>query len=312
MERIAAVDLGSLTVRLAVAEVTGKGRFEIIYRRREITSLGEGLEATGELESEAQERTLKALAGFGADIQTQGVSKGMAVATEAVRQARNGREFLQRAGEALHLPVTLLTPEEEAGLTLTGVLSVLDPGYRSADPLLIVDVGGGSTEFVLLHQDKDPVVASLPMGVLSLSRLRPLGDPPNPRRVDDLKRELRRLVQDFLRSHFRGLFASSPLLVGTAGTVTTLAAMAQGLAIYDPNKINNFLLLQEKVEELTSLLASLPEEERARLPGLEPAKAKVMVTGALFIQALFHATRQDKMITVDAGLLEGVLAELAK
>lgn len=312
MSRIAAVDLGSLTVRLAVAEATGAGSYRILLHKREITALGEKVEIHGELGEAPQERTLQALSGFAAALREYGVAKGRAVATEAVRQARNGQEFLRKAGDVLQLPVSLLSPEEEAALTLTGVLSVLEERYRKAAALLVVDVGGGSSEFILVRQNQEPMFASLPVGVLSVSSSRPLGDPPNPTRVEDLKRELRRAFQDFLQFHFRRHLPQPPLLVGTAGAVTTLAAMAQELRTYDPQRVNNYLLRRSTVEELGQLLAALPEAERSRLPGLEPAKARVMVAGALIILAILHATRQEQMVTVDAGLLEGVLAELAK
>ncbi len=312
MTRLAAVDIGSLTVRLAVAEAAAPGKFQVVLHRREITGLGREVVASGELGQADQDRTLKALEGFAREMAAQGVDKGQAVATQAVRQAQNGREFLEAAEKVLNLPVRLLTPEEEACLTLAGVLTALDPKYREAGPVLVFDLGGGSLEFILVRPGEEPVVAGLPRGVLSVSRTRPLGDPPRAVIVDDLKRELRRAVQDFYQRYLRRFVAKPPLLVGTAGTVTTLAAMAQEMTEYDPQRVNNYILTRALVGEMAEVLCMLPEQKRALIPGLEPAKAGVMVAGVLIVQAILAVLGQDRLVCVDSGLLEGVLAEVAR
>jgi exopolyphosphatase / guanosine-5'-triphosphate,3'-diphosphate pyrophosphatase len=312
MTPIAAVDIGSLTVRLAVAEAAAPGTFQVVQHRREITGLGREVDASGALSPADQDLTLKALEGFAREMAAQGVASGQAVATQAVRQAQNGREFLDAAAKVLNLPVRLLSPEEEARLTLAGVLSALDPKYVEAGPVLVFDLGGGSLEFILLRPGQELVLAGLPLGVLSVSRTRPLGDPPQPFRVDDLKRELRRAVQDFYQRRFRTFVETPPVLVGTAGTVTTLAAMALEMDEYDPQRVNNYILPRELVGDMAEVLSLLPEKKRALIPGLEPAKAGVMVAGAFIVQAILAVLGRDHLVCVDAGLLEGVLAELAR
>jgi exopolyphosphatase/guanosine-5'-triphosphate,3'-diphosphate pyrophosphatase len=312
MTRIAAVDIGSLTVRLAVAEALGPGRFQVIWHHREVTGLGREVAETGLLSRADQDRTLTALGDFAREMAARGVKRGQGVATQAVRQAKNGLEFLRAAEKVLNTPVRLLVAEEEALLALSGVLSALDPKYRDAGPLLVFDVGGGSSEFILVRKAQEPVFAGLPLGVLSLSRARPLGDPPRPDKVASLSAELFRDLQEFYRKHFEELLEDSFTLVGTAGAVTTLAAMAQGLTMYDPERVNNYILTKEQVASLAERLAALSEKERALLPGIEPAKAGVMVAGALIIQTITQVFGQDHLVTIDAGLLEGVLAELAQ
>jgi exopolyphosphatase/guanosine-5'-triphosphate,3'-diphosphate pyrophosphatase len=309
---IAAVDIGSLTVRLAVAEVPGPGRFQVIGHRREITGLGREVGPTGRLSRADQDRTLQALAGFAGEMAAHRVDRGLAVATQAVRQAENGPEFLRAAAKVLNIPVRLLTPEEEAHLALAGVLSALAPTYRDSSSLVVFDVGGGSSEFMLVRRDREPVFAGLPLGVLSLSRARPLGDPPRPEKVAALKAELFNELHEFYQENFQALMARSAILVGTAGSVTTLAAMAQDMSSYDPGRVNNYILTREMVAELARRLARRSEKERALLPGIEPAKAGVMVAGALIIQTILTVFGQDYLVAVDAGLLEGVLAELAQ
>ena len=312
MTRIAAIDLGSLTVRLAVAEVEEPGKFQVILHRRAITGLGRKVMETGKLDTADQDRTLEALRNFVGEMARLDVARGLAVATQAVRQAYNGEEFVQAAQEVLPVPVRLLSAEEEAYLTMHGVLSALDPKYLETGPILIFDLGGGSSEFVLVRPEAEPRFAGLPLGVLSLSQARPLGDPPHPDRVADLKRELHRSLQMFYPHYFGVLLQKPPILVGTAGSVTTLAAMDQDMREYDPQRINNYVLTKQDITDMATLLAALPEKERAELPGIEPEKAGVMVAGALIIQAILTVSGQDHLVAIDAGLLEGVLAEGAK
>ncbi|MBM4294515.1 MAG: Ppx/GppA family phosphatase [Deltaproteobacteria bacterium] len=310
-KRLAAIDLGSLTVRLAVAERTGAGRFRILAHHREITALGEGLAQTGFLTPPAMARTTQALQGFLEVLRSWRVETYRAVATHAVRNSGNGREFLNRLRESLGLTVEVLSPEAEARLSLKGVLSALAPEYLALPALAVFDVGGGSSEFALVRPDREPEFASLPLGVLTLSQARPLGDPPQPPAVAAMKQAIERQLREFYQQNCQPHLTAPPWLVGTAGAVTTLAALSLEMTSYDPGRVNNYILTRKKVEELTTRLAGLTEAARAALPGLEPAKAGVMVAGALIIQTILAVFRQDSLVVIDAGLLEGVLTEMA-
>jgi exopolyphosphatase / guanosine-5'-triphosphate,3'-diphosphate pyrophosphatase len=309
--RFAALDLGSLTVRLAVAEPTPDGQFRVLLHRREITGLGQGLAATDELTPESMARTLKALQTFKQLMTSQRVEVCRAVGTQALRQARNRQVFLDQVQDTLGLNVEVLAPEAEARLSLAGVLTGLDPAALTAPEVLVFDVGGGSSEFALRRPGREPVFASLPLGVLTLSQARPLDDPPRPERVAALKEELSARLGFFYRETFNPHLEGNPCLVGTAGAVTTLAALQLKLRPYNSNKINNLVLTRAQVAALAELLASLPETARARLPGIEPAKAGVMVAGALIILTILAVCRQKSLVVIDAGLLEGVLHEMA-
>jgi len=308
----AALDLGSLTVRLAVAEEVGGGKFRLLVHRREITGLGQGLAATGELAPGGMARTLEALKDFQQVMAAHQVEIYRAVGTQALRQARNRHLFLDRLHEALGLAVEVLTPEAEARLSLTGVLSALSPEVLASPAVLVFDVGGGSSEFALVRPGREPVFASLPLGVLTLSQARPLGDPPIPEKVAALKEELAARLGFFYEETIRPHLGADPCLVGTAGAVTTLAAMHLRLREYDPHKINNLNLTRVQVAALAELVARLPEAARAGLAGIEPAKAGVMVAGALIVLTLLKVCRQDSLVVIDAGLLEGVLYDLAR
>ena len=296
-------------MRLAVAERTPAGKFRVLVHRREITGLGQGLAATGELAPEGMARTLAALKTFQQVMTAHGVEVYRAVGTQALRQARNRQVFLDRVRDALGLAVEVLAPEAEARLSLTGVLTALAPEVLTAPDVLVFDVGGGSSEFALVRPGQEPVFASLPLGVLTLSQARPLGDPPLPARVAALKEELAARLGSFYEEAIEPYLEGDPRLVGTAGAVTTLAAMQLKLRAYDPNKINNLILTRAQVAALAELVAGLPEAARARLAGIEPAKAGVMVAGALIVLTILEVCRQDSLVVIDAGLLEGVLHE---
>lgn len=309
-ERFAAIDLGTLTVRLAIAEKTSNDSFRLLLHRREITGLGRGLARTGELAPEGMARTLAALREFMQVLADYQVQEYRAVATHAVRAADNGPTFLTRLRAEMGLNVQVLAPEEEARLSLQGVLSALDPQYLP-DPVLVFDVGGGSSEFALVRPGQQPKFASLPLGVLTLSQARPLGDPPQPEKVAALHEEIAAELGRFRDQYFPLDLGAAPRLVGTAGAVTTLAAVHLELTEYDPNKINNLVLTRTRLEELAGLVSRLPEAKRALLPGLEPAKAGVMVAGALIVLAILEVWGRDSLVAIDAGLLEGVLQVLS-
>ncbi|MHB8067628.1 MAG: Ppx/GppA phosphatase family protein [Desulfobaccales bacterium] len=309
--RFAAVDLGSLTVRLAVAELTGPGRFQVLGHYREVTGLGAGLAQGDNLAPEDMARTFQALEGFVREMQAQGVEASRVVATQALRQARNRDFFIRQVRDGLGLPVQILSPEEEARLSLKGVLSALAPEFLAAPELVVFDVGGGSAEWALIRQGKETRFASLPLGVLTLSRARPVADPPRPDAVAALHREIEQRLGEFYQQALQPHLTGTPRLVGTAGAVTTLAALALEMRRYDAARVNNLILSRAQIAAITARLCRLPEVERARLPGMEPAKAGVMVAGALIISTILQIFRQDSLVVIDAGLLEGVLGEMA-
>jgi exopolyphosphatase/guanosine-5'-triphosphate,3'-diphosphate pyrophosphatase len=309
--RFAALDLGSLTVRLAVAEPTPNGQFRVLLHRREITGLGRGLASTNKLAPESMARTLEALQTFKQLMTAQRVEVCRAVGTQALRQARNRQPFLDQVQDTLGLAVEVLAPEAEARLSLTGVLTTLAPQVLTIPDVLVFDVGGGSSEFASCAWP-GTVFASLPSGVLTLSQARPLGDPPAPSLLTALKEELTARLSSFYKEAIEPYLEGEFCLVGTAGAVTTLAAMQLKLRDYDANRVNNLILTRDQVAALAELMAGLPEAARARLAGIEPAKAGVMVAGALIVLTILEMCRQDSLVVIDAGLLEGVLHEMAR
>ncbi|MBW1952328.1 MAG: Ppx/GppA family phosphatase [Deltaproteobacteria bacterium] len=311
---IAAIDIGSLTIRLAIAEVgVDPPDLRLIHTKREITHLGQGLVQTGNLAPEAVDLSLAVLAEFVRDLRQFKVVASRAVATQAVRQARNRQAFLDQICRQTGLGVEVLSPAQEARLSLAGVLSVLTPADEVDRPLVVFDVGGGSTEWALVIPGQDMCFASLPLGVSTLTQRWLASDPPGNAELAALRTAIRHQLEQLPGVYFADyLLRTQPRLVGTAGTVTTLAAMSLGMTVYEPSRINNLVLTRATVDRLSGQLTVLTEAERARLPGLEPGKAGVIVAGALIIQKILEFFQQASLVVIDAGLLEGLLLQIAK
>lgn len=311
---IAAIDIGSLTIRLAIAALgTTAGNLQLLLRRRAITHLGQGLVPTGYLAPVPMARSLAVLNEFSRDLRQFKVAANRAVATQAVRQARNRRTFLDQLYQQTGLNVEVLNPAQEAGLSLAGVLSVLTPAAEDNQPLLVFDVGGGSTEWALVLPGQQAIFASLPLGASTLTQRWLVNDPPTKAELlalrAEIQHQLRQLPETFLSNpRLRGRWR----LVGTAGTVTTLASISLGMTDYAPQRINNLVISRATVDRLTGQLVTRSEAERSQLPGLEPGKAGVIVAGALIIQEILALYQRASLVVIDAGLLEGVLLQLAE
>ena len=275
MLRVAAVDLGSNSTRLLVAEVDDD-RANALVRRTTVTCLGEGVDASRRLLPAAVERVLAALAEYVVELDRHGVAVVLAVATSAVRDAANGAEFLARVEAATGLPTRLLSGEEEAELTRRGV-GALDDGT------LLVDIGGGSTELVLGSFRR-----SLDVGSVRLSERFLGSDPPRPEELAAAAEHVRALLPPL----------DVRAAVGVAGTVAQLELLAGPLTA-------------GAVEAELARLAALPLAERRQLPGLEPARAPVIVGGAVIAREVIHRYGLDRLVFSERDLLDGVALELA-
>jgi len=227
------------------------------------------------------------------------------VATSAVREATNGAEFAAAVRRTTGLDLHIISGEEEARLALRGVASGL-PALGGA--FILFDIGGGSTEFIRAR-DGGPVAAvSLRLGVVALTE-RFLDDGPvDPARYAAMAREVEaRLAAEIPAAIGEG---GAPVLVGTAGTVTTLAALDLGLARYHAERVQGHLLTRAAVERERRRLSAMPVAERARLPTLEPGRADVLIAGIAICQAAMDRLRFDSLVVSDRGLREGVLCEM--
>jgi exopolyphosphatase/guanosine-5'-triphosphate,3'-diphosphate pyrophosphatase len=298
--RFATLDIGTNTVLLLVADAT-PGGLSPVLERATITRLGQGVDRTRELLPEARERTLQCLRAYAEDLSRLGVARVAAVGTSALRDARGGAELVAEATRILGVAPSVIGGEREAELTFRGALSGLDV----KGPVTVFDVGGGSTEVVTGNAEHVITSAvSHDIGSVRLFERHVTTDPPS-------VAELARVREDVDRTLATRAIPPPATLVGVAGTVTTLAAIALGLADYDPSRVHGQLLSIATVRALVERLASLPLEERKTIKGLEPARADVIVVGGTIVERVMSVTQSDALVVSDRGVRWGLLEELA-
>jgi exopolyphosphatase/guanosine-5'-triphosphate,3'-diphosphate pyrophosphatase len=308
MSRLAAVDIGTNSVRLLVADVDGVGSGASLVpleRRMRITRLGQGVDAARALAPEAIERTLAVLREYRGVIEELGAEHVRATATSAARDATNRDAFFGPATEALGVTPELLSGEEEARLSFLGATAGLDaPG-----PYLVVDIGGGSTELVVGTTEPEGL-RSLDIGCVRITEQFLHGDPPAPEELSAAVSVVRDQVAEVQREipETRG----AKTLIGLAGTVTTVAAIEIGLADYDTAAIHHFHLTRDAAEEVFRTLALEPAEQRRHNPGLEAERVDVIVGGALVLVAILRVFGFDEMLVSEADILDGLVRSLAR
>jgi exopolyphosphatase/guanosine-5'-triphosphate,3'-diphosphate pyrophosphatase len=281
--RVAAVDLGTNTTRLLVADVVDDTVTEIL-RRTTITRLGEGVDERRRLLPAPVARVRNVLAAFRREAESLGAERVLAVATSAVRDAENGEAFLGEIEWSYGFGTRLLSGDEEAELTLRGVRT----GGELPAGTVVIDVGGGSTELVA-----DELRVSLDVGSVRLTERFIHTDPPG---ADELERAA---------AHVRGLLpgASFAHAVGVAGTVTTIAALELGG--YDPAQVHGYRIPRARVEAQLERLAALPLAERRELPGLEPERAPVIVGGVVVVREALRRYGLDAIEVSERDILTG-------
>ena len=304
MKRVAAIDIGTNSVRLLVAEVDGASPRDAkvvpVDRRMRITRLGQGVDKTRALAPEAIERTIAVLREYRAALDEHGVTDVRATATSAARDASNRDDFFAAAHDALGVTPELLSGEEEAALSFLGATADLD----APAPYLVVDIGGGSTEFVL-GTDAPTGLVSLDMGCVRITEQYLESDPPAPEELSNAVAAVRDLVADVPRVIPGATEAAT--LVGLAGTVTTVAAVELGIPEYDPEKIHHFLLTRDAAEDVFRTLATENAEQRAHNPGLEPGRVDVIVGGTAVLVGIFRTLGFDEMLVSEADILDGLV-----
>jgi exopolyphosphatase/guanosine-5'-triphosphate,3'-diphosphate pyrophosphatase len=302
----AAIDVGTNTLRLLVAEAVAPDEFTILHEEQEITRLGEGLLPTRLLQDAPRRRSLTVLKRFADVARSFKAGEVASVATSAVREAGNGEEFLAEMARETGLALRVIDGREEARLTLLGVQHGLRLGSRR---VLAVDIGGGSTEFILAKGDVIEGVVSTGLGVVKLTERYLVNDPPT---VDE-RRKLEEVVGtriDRLRLELPG--REEAQFVGTAGTVTTLAAIDLALVTYDRQKVQGHCLSLARVRELLVRLAALPLPERREIPGLESGRADIILAGAAILAASMERLGYHELRVSDDGLREGILLDLLR
>jgi exopolyphosphatase/guanosine-5'-triphosphate,3'-diphosphate pyrophosphatase len=300
---LATIDVGTNTTLLLVARVDDGGAITVLDERAEITRLGRGIGAGGPVGAEGIVRTLEALRGY-AVLAAEHGARLAAIGTEGLRRAPNAAEFLEPAARILGAPIEVIAGEREAALTFRAAAESFPEEARTRT-LVVVDIGGGSTEIVVAEHGAVRFRTSLPLGSVRLTEKHVRHDPAEASEVDAIVRD----VDEALASV--PWPAGDPLVIGIAGTVTSLAAMTLGLATYDPARVHGYDLPLVALEKEITRLRSSSQPERERIIGLDPRRADVILAGALLLARIARAAGVASMRVSDRGIRWGLLYELA-
>jgi len=302
--RVAAIDVGTNSVLLAVAEVEPGGKLRPVLERATITRLGRGVDASEELSAASCETTLACLRGYAEEVRALRAERLAVVGTSALRDARDGEHFLRDATAILGVRPEVIDGRREAELTFRGAVSALDV----SGPVLVFDVGGGSTEVICgsVRGDGADVAAgqSLDIGSVRLFERHLHSDPPVTAEIAALRADVRNALRSLAATD------GNCHLVGVAGTATTLAAIAQELASYDAGVVHGCHLSRDAVHELALRLSALPLSARRKVVGLEPGRADIIVAGAWISVELIHHLDGRAVTVSDRGVRWGLLHEL--
>ncbi|MDQ4026821.1 MAG: Ppx/GppA family phosphatase [Actinomycetota bacterium] len=301
--RVAAIDVGTNSTRLLVAEETGGG-FRPLDRRMVLTRLGEGVDARRRLAPKALKRTLATVADYAASCGEYEVERLRVTGTSAVRDAHNRDEFLDGVRMLTGQTPELLTGDEEARVTFLGAVSDLD----GDDCKLVVDIGGGSTELVLGRREPESVV-SMDVGSVRMFEKHLFSDPPTASEIDSLRADVTGMLE-IARPEVQ--VPAGTRLIGVAGTVTQLATLKAGLSSYQPEVTHHAVLSHGDVRLMARRLASLPYEKRARVKGLEPGRVDVIVAGAEILLSVMEVFDTAEMLVSERDILDGLVIELLK
>ena len=306
--RVAIVDLGTNTCRLYLAEAGDEGALEPAARLTKVVRLGQGVDRSGRLHPDAVERTRECLREYATCLAAYGPARRLLIATSVLRDAADGRVFLEAVERDFALPWRVLGGEEEGALAFRGGTAAL--AGETADPLALVDIGGGSTEFAVGFAGRRPgFVRSLDIGVVRLTERFFQHDPPLPAEVADLVGHVAAAIAEVVPE---GVRAPVGAMVGVAGTYTTLVAHKLGLDRYDPALVHGHVLTRADINAAGVLFARLTSAQRGVLPGIQPGREDVILAGSLIALAALDAFGLQQVRCSEADILEGAALALAE
>ncbi|RST12837.1 Ppx/GppA family phosphatase [Streptomyces sp. WAC05374] len=305
MTRVAAIDCGTNSIRLLVADVDPvSGEVTDLDRRMTIVRLGQGVDRTGRLAPEALERTFAACREYAAVIKEYGAERLRFVATSASRDAENRDDFVRGVKDILGVEPEVVTGDQEAEFSFTGATKELaDSG---SGEYLVVDIGGGSTEFVV-GRTHARAARSVDIGCVRLTERHVRSDPPSEAEVAAIRADVEAALD--LAEQTVPL-RDAETLVGLAGSVTTVAAIALGLAEYDSAAIHRSRIPYERVAEVTARLLAATHDERSAIPVMHPGRVDVIVSGALVLLAVMERTGAREVVVSEHDILDGIALSL--
>src|SRR5512139_718145 len=302
--RIAAIDVGSNSIHMVIAQVESDGRFHVIDRAKEMVRLGHRTFTNGSLSADAMDAGIRTLAAFRTLAERQGATRFTAVATSAVREATNGGDFIQRVRDEIGLRVRVIPGREEARLIFLGVRHAID--LRGA-PELIIDAGGGSVEVILTEDAKPLAMHSLRIGVARLTEKFLTTDPPSGKDLAALEG----LLEEELQPVFAQCAGRSiRRLIGTSGTMLNLVSIAAHQRGEPPgSNVNNFAVTADEIAKVRRQLAKSSRAERLRVEGLDSKRVDLIVAGACLAEYVMHQLRAKELVACTWALREGVVLD---
>ena len=304
MSRVATIDCGTNSIRLLIADITD-GNFREIIREMEIVRLGQGVDATGQFDPEAVERTLSATRKYADLIRSKGVEKIRFCATSATRDASNREIFIDGVKEILGIEPEVIPGSEEAALSFIGATKELK---HAEAPYLVVDIGGGSTEFVL-GTEEVKYAKSVNIGCVRMAERHLKVSPPKPLDVQNAIADIDKAI--FEASHIVRL-TEAKTLIAVAGTATTVAAAALNLDQYDRYAIHLSRIPTEKVLEVAQRFSLMKREELAALPYMHPGRVDVIAAGAIVLSRVMVATGAKEFVASESDILDGMAWSLSQ
>jgi len=298
--RVGVVDIGTNSTRLLIADVESDGRATELDRRTAVTRLGQGVDATGALDEAAMDRVFATLEEYRVALEEADVEATVAVLTSAVRDARNGEQFAEQVRERFRLDARVIAGDEEAQLTFLGATS--DQAGTAEAEICVIDIGGGSTEFVVGARGAVDFHVSTQAGVVRQTERHLHSDPPRPEEIQALAAEVVEIVEQAIPADVRARIARG---VAVAGTATSAAAMALELEPYDPTKVHGYRLALGTCELLLARLAAMPEGRRRDVPGLHPDRAPTIVAGMAMLVEAMRVLGLDEVEVSEHDILRG-------
>ncbi|MBI4744053.1 MAG: Ppx/GppA family phosphatase [Actinobacteria bacterium] len=304
--KVAAIDIGTNSTRLLIANIISKTNVAILCKESIITRLGEGLNENRVLSGGAIERTLSALSSYNEIIKDEKAERVRVVATSAMREAENSQIFITEAKQKFDMDVEIISGEEEAKFSFSGATYEWDY-INDRFSLLVIDVGGGSTELIVGKPLKPSRIFSFNIGCVRLTEELIHNDPPTPNELRSLKKLIRSATQ---RAIPKILSEKPRKAIALAGTATTLAAIKQHMEIYDYKKIHNTVLNLIETEAIFEQFINLPLERRKMIVGLEPGRADVVIAGTLIILEILKLLAFNEFVVSENDILNGLALSL--
>ncbi|MGN6472741.1 MAG: Ppx/GppA phosphatase family protein [Mycobacteriales bacterium] len=308
MTRVAALDCGTNSLRLLVADVDGTSLSDVV-RRMEIVRLGQGVDRSGRLAPEALTRTFAVLDDYADQIRRLGADAVRMVATSATRDASNRDEFVTGVQDRLGVEPEVVTGEEEAALSFAGATTELRDEAELATPYLVVDIGGGSTEFVVGDGGGPIAARSVDVGCVRMTERHLADDPPTAAQVGAARKDIVAAI-DSVRSAVP--VDEARTLIGLAGSVTTVVALALGLTTYDPDRIHHARVGAAEVHRITEALLAASKTERAAMPVMHPGRVDVIGGGALVLDTIMTECRFGDVVASEHDILDGIAFSMVR